>query len=155
MEYNLKFVIDDYDPWIAHGKKSVNINRRNRDEVMQGYTDTRYSWSLQKYVGRLSIEDDWFYRQGADQKTGDLNASGVAHELNTDYSFDFDYEPAENDILSVVYHYCNPAITGRARPRFFSGEILLVFNGKEWAKYSELFNIHEEIYSGILHISPK
>jgi len=53
MEYTLKFVVDDYDPQ-ARYKKNVKINRRNRDEIMQGYTDTRYSWSIKKYMGNLS-----------------------------------------------------------------------------------------------------
>jgi len=152
MEYTLRFVIDDYDP-PARDKKNVKINRRNRDEIMQGYTDTRYSWSIKKYMGQF--EPDGWFRQGADQKTGKLEAGGVAHELNTDYCFDFDYEPAKNDLLSILYHYCRDHITGRARPYFFSGEILLVYNGKEWERYNQFFNIHEEIYRGMLHITPK
>lgn len=154
MEYKLKFVNDNYKPWILHGKKRVNINRRNRDEVMKGYTDTVYSWRISRYVSEDTI-DIFGHGQGPSQTTGKLYVDGVLHELNTDYCFDFDYEPAENDILSTVFHYRNPVIMGMARPYFFSGEILLRYNGKEWERGWRFREIYEEIHRGILYITPK
>jgi hypothetical protein len=154
MDYSLKFVIDDYDSWYGHVKKRVNINRRNREEVMNGYTDTVYSWRISRFVSNYTGEE-FGYGQGPDQKAEELNAEGVLDSINTDYCFDFDYEPVENDILSIQFNYRNPEITRRARPHLYPGYILLRYNGTEWEGGWRFREVYEEIYRGILHITPK
>ncbi len=156
MDVDLKFVIDEYDPWICRGKKRVNINRRNRDELMKGYTDKVYSWSISRYLSEYIPETDMFeYIPGPHQITGELDAEGVIRKLNTDYCFDFDYEPNEKDILFIQFHYRNPEIKGRSRPYIYSRYILLYYNGKDWEKGWRFKESYEEIYRGILQVSPK
>ncbi len=155
MEYRLKFFIDEYDWWGAHMKKHVNITRRNKEEVMEGYLDTVYTWSLRRFVKPYKYNGFDMHHRAVSEKTGDLLSSNVLHELNTDYSFEFDYEPQQKDILVIGYQYRHSEIMRRPRPNILSEHLLFVFNGEKWEEDNFMMDVFEDIYNGILHITPK
>ncbi|MBM6499243.1 hypothetical protein H9X54_008000 [Flavobacterium macrobrachii] len=129
----------DENPEIIHHKNSrKNKKVFNRNE----YESKEILWSLQKYIGEEIYNGiDWQYQGSAQELSNGLTALKIVSILNSDYVFDFDYEPNENDLLSIKLDYLKSTLKGKSRP--FIGEyISFIFKNGKW-----------EINNGYDHIS--
>ncbi|AWH85424.1 hypothetical protein HYN59_09985 [Flavobacterium album] len=165
--YLLKFVIDDnysrFGKYIKtrpsidnpqHIKKrdKAEAKKKQKEKDKEEYLDTIYTWSLRRFL--RPFHDSWFYYNMPSKKTGNLLSADVMHEINTDYCYDFEYEPEEKDILVIRYDYRNSQVKGWPRP-YISEYLLFVFKGQKWEEDNFMMNHYEDLYDGILYITPK
>lgn len=127
------------NPEIIHHKNSrKNKEVFNRNE----YESKEIHWSLQKYISEEVYNGiDWQYQGSAQELSNGLTALNIVSILNSDYVFDFDYEPNENDLLRIKLEYLKSSFKGKSRP--YIGEyISFLFKNGKW-----------EINNGYDHIS--
>lgn len=127
------------NPEIIHHKNSrKNKEVFNRNE----YESKEIHWSLQKYISEEVYNGiDWQYQGSAQELSNGLTTLSIVYILNSDYVFDFDYEPNENDLLRIKLEYLKSSFKGKSR--LYIGEyISFLFKNGKW-----------EINNGYDHIS--
>jgi hypothetical protein len=168
-EYSLKLVIDDNYHWFGkYIEKHITIDNfqhiKKRDKAeekkkakmkeKEEYLETIYTWSLRRFLRPFQDSGFDITPIGASKRTGNLLSSNVLQKINTDYCYDFEYEPEEKDILIIGYDYRNPQVKGWPRP-YISGHLLFVFNSEKWEEKVYMMDHFTDLYHGILYITPK
>jgi hypothetical protein len=153
MDYNLKFSIEDVSDKNLYSATKTKITRNNRDRIFGEYFETVYYWRLSKYLHQYDGDLRFSYKRTASE-VGILTYEVILRELNTNYCFDFDYEPAQGDYLTIVFKYKTPETKSNRRP-LIEQWICFKFINDKWIFERYYDDILEEIHRGILHVESK
>lgn len=155
--FKLEFITVEPKNNILEDKDIIHYtnSRRNKTKIIlsgEEYEEVKIIWQLRKYIGNEIQE--WGYPRSSSQKlTNGITTEEIVKSLNHKNVFDFEYEPSQNDQLTIELVYVVGNIKGKYSRPYIGDYLSFLFDGEMWKineGYDHLNNKYQEYKEGII-----
>ncbi|MDI9309762.1 MAG: hypothetical protein QM535_06070 [Limnohabitans sp.] len=143
---------------ILENKPIIHYKNSRRHKVKieitrEAYEEKKIVWCLSKFIRKadVSTDTDWVYQGSEEKLSNGLTAMELADFLNSKNPFDFDYQPQNNDLLTINLKYVVLGIKNKYSRPYIGSYISLIFNDGKWNTnkgYDHLHFIYEDFKQG-------
>jgi len=139
---------------IVHNKNS----RKHKTKITlskEECEETIITWRLLKFIQPSEIYDgiEFFPISAQDRLTNEITAEKIVKFLNSNFLFDFDYLPKENDEIRMEIDYVIENINGKFRRPYINYFVSFLYDGEKWIVnkgFDHIHNHYEEFKEGIV-----